>query len=47
MESQTVRISKDTHATLRQLAEKAGASMTAILEAAVRGLPEDQVLGGV
>ena len=36
MESQTVRISKDTHQTLRQLAEKAGTSMTAILEAAVK-----------
>ncbi len=35
MESQTIRMSKKTHRTLRQLAEKAGTSMTAILEAAV------------
>jgi predicted transcriptional regulator len=35
MESQTVRISKNTHTTLRRLAEEAGMSMTAILEAAV------------
>jgi predicted transcriptional regulator len=35
MESQTVRISKDTHSTLRRLAEETGTSMTAIIEAAV------------
>ena len=35
MESQTIRISKKTHQTLRQLAEGAGTSMTAILDAAV------------
>jgi predicted transcriptional regulator len=36
MESQTIRVSKKTHQTLRQLAEQAGTSMTAILDAAVR-----------
>jgi predicted transcriptional regulator len=36
MESQTIRVSKKTHQTLRQLAEQAGMSMTAILDAAVR-----------
>lgn len=35
MESQTVRVSKKTHAALRRMAEKAGSSMAAILEAAV------------
>lgn len=36
MESHTVRISKGTHATLRRLAEEAGMSMTAILEASLK-----------
>jgi predicted transcriptional regulator len=36
VESQTIRISRKTHQTLRQLAREAGISMTAILEAAVR-----------
>jgi hypothetical protein len=36
MGSQTIRISKDTHDTLRRLAEAAGTTMTAILEAAVK-----------
>jgi predicted transcriptional regulator len=36
MESQTVRVSKETHAALRRLSEKTGSSMTAILEAAVK-----------
>lgn len=36
MESQTVRISKETHGTVRRLAEQAGMSMTAIIEAAVK-----------
>lgn len=35
MESQTIRISKKAHRTLRQLAEEAGTTMTAILETAV------------
>jgi hypothetical protein len=35
MERQTIRISKKTHQTLRRLADEAGTSMTAILEAAV------------
>jgi predicted transcriptional regulator len=35
MESQTIRISKKTHQTLRQLADEAGTSMTAILDEAV------------
>jgi hypothetical protein len=38
MESQTIRISKKTHQTLRQLADEAGTSMTAILDEAVREL---------
>jgi predicted transcriptional regulator len=36
MESQTIRVSKKTHQTLRQLAEQAGTSMTAVLDAAVK-----------
>jgi predicted transcriptional regulator len=36
MESQTIRVSKKTHQTLRQLADQAGTSMTAVLDAAVR-----------
>jgi hypothetical protein len=40
MESQTIRISKKTHRTLRELAEEAGTSMTAILEAAVKEYQE-------
>ncbi len=36
MESQTVRISKETHATLRRMAEEAGIPMTAVLDAAVK-----------
>jgi hypothetical protein len=36
MEGRTIRISKETHQILRQLANEAGTSMTTVLEAAVR-----------
>jgi hypothetical protein len=35
MESRTIRISQKTHQTLRRLANEAGTTMTAIVEAAV------------
>jgi hypothetical protein len=42
MENQTIRISKKTHHALRQLAEEAGTSMAAILDAAVREYQENK-----
>jgi predicted transcriptional regulator len=40
MESHTVRITKSTHDVLRQLADKAESTMTAVLEAAVKEYQE-------
>jgi hypothetical protein len=37
MDIPTIRISRETHQTPRQLAEQTGTSMSAVLEAAVRG----------
>jgi predicted transcriptional regulator len=42
MESQTIRISKSAHQALRQLAEEAGTSMTAIIEEAIRKYQENR-----
>jgi predicted transcriptional regulator len=42
MESQTIRISKRAHQALRQLAEEAGTSMTAIIEEAIRKYQENR-----
>ncbi len=36
MESHTIRVNKKTLDTIKELAEKAGATMTAVVEAAVR-----------
>jgi predicted transcriptional regulator len=40
MESHTVRITKSTHDVLRQLADKAETTMTAVLEAAIKEYQE-------